>query len=338
MNLREIGAAAAGALLCAAATLATSSDGAAAAAGPTFLTYVDAPPAGVPLDHLPHLLASFGGSFRRMTMDTGSTGIAVFAGSIPHWRSLPNLGPATLTYGSSGRILVGFKVLVPVTIAGGNGASVTTEPIPVLAVTRIDCTPNARDCRPVSRPYHTAMMGIGYGHGRPGKVETGPSGNPFVRVEGQGDSRGAASRPGYIATARGIQVGLAPGDIDRFALVKLGRQSSSEWALPTACVAVDGRKAGCGPLSVDTGIVNMLIAAPGGTSAREIAVDVGSATKPAAHYTFSPGDGSPMTPRAIQTVPPGSPVFVNTGVHFLNGYDVLYDPLLGYAGYRPAGG
>jgi hypothetical protein len=51
-------------------------------------------------------------------MDTGSTGIVVSADKIPRIDTLPSLGPGTLTYSSSGRVMMGQWVITPVTIRG----------------------------------------------------------------------------------------------------------------------------------------------------------------------------------------------------------------------------
>ena len=108
--------------------------------------------AGGHLEKPPLLGLSFGGRQRRAVMDTGSTGIVVAASSIPDVDRLESRGPGTLTYTSSGRIMRGDWVVTPVTIAGANGASVTTAPIPVLAVRRIECLDNARNCTAEREP------------------------------------------------------------------------------------------------------------------------------------------------------------------------------------------
>lgn len=59
------------------------------------------------LQRPPLLGMSFGGTQHRAVMDTGSTGIVVAASSIPDIDRLPNRGPGTLTYSSSGRIMRG---------------------------------------------------------------------------------------------------------------------------------------------------------------------------------------------------------------------------------------
>ena len=105
-----------------------------------FLRYLNAPAAGADLREPPHLMLSFGGRRLKAVMDTGSTGVVASASAIPGFEQLPKNGPAKLTYTSSGRIMEGVWVSVPVTIAGANGASVTTQPMPVLAVTNVDCT------------------------------------------------------------------------------------------------------------------------------------------------------------------------------------------------------
>jgi hypothetical protein len=57
----------------------------------------------------------------------------------------------------------GVWVIVPVAIGGANGASITTRPMTVFAVTSIDCTETARNCTPRDDPRHVAMIGMGFG-------------------------------------------------------------------------------------------------------------------------------------------------------------------------------
>jgi len=104
------------------------------------LRYLNAPSAGGDLREPPHLVLSFGGRQRRAVMDTGSTGIVVSATAIPGIDQLPNLGPGTLTYTSSGRIMQGNWVMTPATFIGADGTAVTTAPVPVLAVRSVSCT------------------------------------------------------------------------------------------------------------------------------------------------------------------------------------------------------
>jgi hypothetical protein len=138
-----------------------------------FLRYLNAPPAGDYLREPPHLTLSFGSRRLNAVMDTGSIGVVVSASAIPGFDQLPKDGPEKLTYTSSGRIMQGVWVVVPVTIGGANGASIATRPMTVLAVTSIDCTETARNCTPRDDPRHVAMIGMGFGRrNRPARSPT----------------------------------------------------------------------------------------------------------------------------------------------------------------------
>ena len=76
----------------------------------------------------------------------------VSADKIPNIERLQSLGPGQLTYSSSGRIMIGRWVVTPVTVMGRNRVGITTAPIPVLAVDRVECTDNARRCTPRESP------------------------------------------------------------------------------------------------------------------------------------------------------------------------------------------
>src|SRR3954470_12465530 len=106
------------------------------AQGGVFLRYLNAPASGADIAEPPRLHVSFGGREHTAVMDTGSTGMAVSANAIPDLARLPSEGDGTLTYSSAGRVMRGTWVRTRVTVRGANGATVTTSPIPVLAVTR----------------------------------------------------------------------------------------------------------------------------------------------------------------------------------------------------------
>ena len=171
-----------------------------------YLAYVNAPGPRDDIATPPLLRISFGGRSYDAVMDTGSTGVVVSADKIPNIDRLPSLGPGELTYASSGRIMIGRWVLTAMTIAGGNGTRVTTAPIPVLAVTRIECTPRARRCTPREAPRRTSMLGIGFGRPADRHVLGGRDKNPFLNVMTiDGDGRNAERiRRGYVVTRRGV--------------------------------------------------------------------------------------------------------------------------------------
>jgi hypothetical protein len=70
-------------------------------------------------------------------------------------------------------------------------------------------------------------------------------------------------------------------------------------------------------------------AAPGNAAPETSAQGVAS-------YSFRIGDVSnPLAPTRVTLVGRGDrPTFVNTGVHFLNGFDYLFDADKGVVGYR----
>jgi hypothetical protein len=70
-----------------------------------------------------------------------------------------------------------------------------------------------------------------------------------------------------------------------------------------------------------------------------ITVTSGTADNPHAGYSFTVGERrNPMAPARITFIRRNSnAAFVNTGVHFLNGYDYLYDAASGHVGFRWTG-
>jgi hypothetical protein len=288
-------------------------------------------------------------------MDTGSTGVVVSASAIPGFERLPNNGPATLTYTSSGRIMQGVWVTVPVTIAGANGASVTTRPMPVLAVTSIDCTETARTCTPHDDPRHVAMIGMGFGRPSRSQTERVPDKNPFLNLSGPAI---AGLHRGYVVTREGVELGVPATVPGGYATERLSRnEETGEWSGAPACITIDDRAPACGTVLPDTGLALMFLALPpdrvdslalpaggdrtlpAGTKVTITLAPGGPGGKARAAYSFAVGDlADPLTPRRVVVVGHGDrPTFVNTGVHVLNGFDYLYDADQGIVGYRWSG-
>lgn len=312
-----------------------------------FLPFLNAPRPGDAITKSPRLGLSFGGEARPVLVDTGSTGIVVSAARIPDNESLPS-EPGRLTYSSSGRIMVGRWVRVPVSIVGRDGASVVTQPIRVLAVDRIDCTARARSCTPEVAPAHVAMMGIGFGREDDSQTQSTPDTNPLLSAEPPGP--GSVHR-GYVLTRRGVHVGLTRANTrGRYRFVKLDPHPHvpGDWLGVPVCITVDGREpAACGRGLLDTGVTGMFLTLPPSQVADSLRADAGdhAMLRPgtrlgfqfgdAAGYAIDVGDrAAPLAPERIvlNTVRPQP--FVNTGLHVLNGFDVLYDADRGYYGFR----
>lgn len=321
-----------------------------------FLRYLNAPAAGDDLREPPHLTLSFDGRRLNAVMDTGSTGVVVSASAIPGFDQLPKNGPAKLTYTSSGRIMQGVWVTVPVTISGANGTSVTTRPMTVLAVTSVDCTETARNCTPRDDPRHVAMIGMGFGRrNRSGPPsDSGTDKNPFLNLSGP---RAGAVHRGYLVTRDGVEIGVpAAGPPAGFATVHLTRNAETgDWSGAPACIAIADRAPACGTVLPDTGLTPMFLALPPdqvegrtlpagndhtlppGTKITITLAPAAPGAKSTAGYSFATGDlDNPLAPRRVILVGQGDrPTFVNTGVHLLNGFDYFYDADVGLVGYRP---
>ncbi|MFG1269653.1 hypothetical protein V5F40_17010 [Xanthobacter sp. DSM 14520] len=333
---------------------ALAAGGAAAQQGLT-LPYLNAPPDGAPIRRPPTLGLSVGGEIHRAVMDTGSTGVVVSATSIAGFEALPQLGPGELTYSSSGRIMRGVYVETPVTLTGADGTSLTTRPIRVLAVTRIDCLKRARSCRPQEAPRRVAMLGIGFARSRDHQPGATPERNPFLNLPGMGTpgQPGALGR-GYVVRRQSVTVGLSAGDAQGFSQVKLTADpQTGDWAATPVCLSLAGRTpAACGTLLMDTGVTTMFLSlplaqtdglairsargAPVVANGTRLAVSPGpGATAPA--YAFTVGDASdPVVPQAAMLVGRGRrPIFVNTTVRALNAFDYLFDADAGAVGFRP---
>jgi predicted aspartyl protease len=307
-----------------------------------FLEFLNAPTAGQPLVDVPRLALGAGGEMHAAVVDTGSTGVVLSASSIANVDRLPSLGKASLTYSSSGRIMVGRWVVTALTIAGRN-AQVTTEPIPVLAVDRIDCTPNARRCTPDSHPGGVAMLGIGFAREYDHQPDGTPDHNPLLHLAG-------TPSHAYMLTRRGLQLGAGS---EGFALLHLQRDAEhGDWGPAQACIRLNARPVACGHLLVDTGIIGMFMTLPAEglplnlsdpTHLRDgttVAIDLVPAdgAHAAMGYAFKVGErGEVAAPSSVILAGIGRRAnFVNTGVHILNRFDYLYDAQAGIVGFRAA--
>jgi hypothetical protein len=329
-------------ILCTALCLMPAVARATAPTSPVFLAFLNAPQGRAPLRVPPRLLVSFGGRPVAAVMDTGSTGIVISASAIPDVAKLP--GPSGFVeYSSSGRIERGRWIETPVTIRGANGQSVTTRPIRVLAVTRVDCISHARNCRVRVMPQHVAMLGVGFGREADHQPESTPDRNPFLTIAGP-----VPLWRGYIVTRQGVTLGLNESVSHSFATIRLARSRSvADWDQTPACIAIAGAQPACGMALIDTGVVVMYLSAPlaplsaeltDGLSLRsgtQLTISLPVPTRAAASYAITVGAPPNATAPERVILVPHRRTFVNTSLRFLNGFDYLFNDSLGMVGFRP---
>ena len=108
-----------------------------------------------------------------------------------------------------------------------------------------------------------------------------------------------------------------------------------DWNQTTMCVSVDRQPCLDGTLLVDTGINNMYL-----TSSYHVTdvstIDIkfpNNSIPPIAEYSFENNNiQPPLDPTHVNPTVNRARTFVNTGRHFLNGYDIAFDAKGGYFG------
>jgi hypothetical protein len=305
-----------------------------------FLPFLDDQGSGI--DRTPTIGLSFGGRVHRAVLDSGSTGVVVAASLIPDFDQLAAVGPGKLTYTSSGRVRLGQWVVTPVTLVGEDETTISTTPMPVLAVTEVRCLRDARDCTPNDSPRDIAMVGVGFGREGDAQSQSTPDKNPLLQVAGDGKPL----RRGYILGHNGVQVGLTGENTGgSFTFVKLQRSPDlNDWSAVPACISLDGlTPPACGTMLVDTGVSAMFLTVPpaqanGMTGSlppgTKVAIGLDVPGGQTELYSFAVEGASALAPSATHLRVADDRTFVNTSFHFLNGFDVLYDADGGYAGFR----
>jgi hypothetical protein len=122
-----------------------------------------------------------------------------------------------------------------------------------------------------------------------------------------------------------------------------------------AMCAVNGvTPAACGTLLMDTGVTAMYLTVPDSQAPNTIltsngrsptlvdgtklTISIPTEAAPQALYSFTVGDaGNPLAPARLILVSRVRPPFVNTSVHFLKGFDYLYDVDGGFVGFSWTG-
>jgi hypothetical protein len=220
-----------------------------------------------------------------VTMDTGSVGIIVgssYFNPPANGRLDPSfIGPGSETLTSSGIIFNGDWYKTVVNLYNGNTV-VASSTVPVMAITKVSCEPDARACNPSTignTAADTHYFGIGFAGGA-GQPQGTPDKNAFLNVTSISGS-GLLPSPGYILSTQGAQIGLTSSNTQGFAMIKLqallaptsiqwqtapaSANVLTDWQHARATITVNGRS-GTGGILFDTGVTTGFLTPPLGVT------------------------------------------------------------------------
>lgn len=303
----------------------------------------------------------------------GTCGLIVSAKDLPDWTATE-----ASTYPIGWEFLSSSKRLysghwIPTDIYFTNADVEVKATVPILAVEAVTTCPNynirtdTNICpTPTSGPppVVTTMpsrilnMGVGYGREADGQPQGTPDKNPFLNIQsinGIPVSSNPHFRSGYVISKEGITIGLTASNTAGMNFSKLTRQPNAtdprDWAPVGCCMAVDGAECTAGSALIDTGVSQMYMTLPLGTSVNRSdtplldngsRVDVlfGTAAKFVAAEHFTVGDAAgmntsivPSSVRLSLADPLVNPPHVNTGRHFLRAWKVAFDACGGFFGF-----
>jgi len=315
------------------------------------------------LDKSPTVRISFNGSDHHVPfiMDTGSVGIVASADIFQPAPGAKKLGKGKQIYTSSGIIEEGTWWSATQNIYDADGNLLATSDVPVLQVTKIKCTRDARDCSKNDNPTGIAVMGVGFARESKTQPRGTPAYNAFLNLQSVLQNGILKPLPndwvnGYVVTPTGVDLGLTSTNTANAGWVKLlpapqySTPTLPEWMSAPMTIDTNG-VSGDGNILMDTGVtagfltpplnanLGPLVTCPGSThvecvpSGNVIGVYLPDQSNPVAFYTFTVGEsGNLMRPDGVHVVS-GSKVFFNTSRHVLGGINFIYDNSNGYSGY-----
>ena len=295
-----------------------------------------------------------GKPIRGMTIDTGSTGIAISQSVLPSLAGYTPLGPGTINYDSSGVSPSGLFYELPVSLlngtSGGTSPTVSTT-VKVLVVTN----------DPPDKP--TLYFGIGNNRNNVYSGTINPSlsftqnvnqgiltpisavgMNPLINVSVNGT---ALPHQGYVVMNDKIVVGLTTAN-NGYSFVKLTPDPANGpnlWnGIPVSLAVGSGATPTAGTILHDTGIYYAFLT-PFGQTNDSVSVAMPGAPATGGFYNFvitrgTPGSpcattaGATMTPCFVEGSTSTTGPFLNTGRQFYAGFNYLFDPVNGFAGYK----
>ncbi|MDP2323648.1 MAG: hypothetical protein Q8N51_06415, partial [Gammaproteobacteria bacterium] len=250
-------------------------------------------PGGVPADRAALIdINILGNNIPGMTIDTGSTGIAISSNYLPSLAGYTPLGPGTINYDSSGNSPSGTFYELPVSLIGGtSGGSVATgsTTVKVLVVTSDSTTryfgignnrnnvysgtinPSLTIAQNVAQGNLTQVSAVGM--------------NPLINVSVNST---ALTHQGYVVMNDRIIVGLTATN-NSYSFVQLTPDAAngpSLWNGIPVSLAVGTGAAGTGTILHDTGI-NYAFLTPFGQNGEIVNVAMPGASPTGAFYSFA---------------------------------------------------
>ncbi len=273
-----------------------------------------------------------------LLVDTGSWATVIPLAIIQ--KAMPDFDPsgypaAHLEYNSSDVGINGVWVPIKLQFTTTDGSTAITT-VPVLVDT--DASP-------------AYMMGVGFDiglHTPSIAQDISTANNAFLNLQGM---QAGTMTAGYVIDTSGIHLGLSAADVGSgWAFQKLQASTNQEpsgapldWQPATIGGSVNGVSFPDGQLLVDTGLANSYLEttdpfAPAGTGTLVTLNLLG--TSGAVSYSYVLGGNSSQAPTrgslspALLTKGSDFGTFINTGGHFLSGFDYLFDAANGYVGIR----
>ncbi|AHJ65036.1 beta strand repeat-containing protein [Granulibacter bethesdensis] len=265
-----------------------------------------------------------------LVMDTGSfptvIPLSMVQAALPTFTDaqLQTYPPGFIVYNSDNVHVNGYYV--PLTLAftdatDGNGQPLTTT-VNVL----------------VTDASSTYMMGLRFDYDSATQQNYTSANSALMNLAPM--QSGAMSR-GYIISQDGLTVGLNQANAGSgWAFTKLAPASQSgDWLMPPVTVTVNGQTLPAGSLLIDTGLNEMFLKYEGGSQLPANSTITLSmlGTGGAVQYSFNTGTPTGVAPSFVSAGNSSTGTFVNTGLHALAGFDVLYDEANGLFGLRANG-
>ncbi|MGE0580323.1 MAG: hypothetical protein AB7O82_37250, partial [Reyranella sp.] len=281
-----------------------------------------------------------------VTVDTGSTGVAIAQALLPAGvlNGLTSLGPGAYNYDSSGKTPTGNFYQLPIDILGTlNGQPAAgSSTIKVLVVTSDNSTAyfgigNNRNnvYSGTYNPSLTFAQNVAAGN----IVQIAPVGmNPLIDVAVNGT---ALANQGYVVMNDQLVVGLTTAN-NGYSFVKLTPDTAAGANLwnqaPVALSTGTSSPYVSGTILTDTGIPNAYVK-PFVRYPTTLDVSLVGLPQQAGFYSFvvpesgsTCGTSTALTPCEVLGSTSDQP-FINTGRQFFAGFNLLFDPTNGYVGY-----